>query len=157
MIRKKYKFKESRNIESDKKYKSNKQRNTHKIFIDSRKYNPTMSSKDSQNPGRKKQKKEVKKEESIKKEDNVNTEEAKPEMVPTAVSEEQERLRRNEMVNRAEQLITSISRKRAEVGQLMMMIMTLTMLMQLEALVEGAAGKTDDSETLHRWVNAECH
>ena len=77
-----------------------------------------------------------------------------------ALSEEQERLqRKKEMLIRAEQLIASISTRRAEVGRLMMVMLmiTLTMFVQLEALVEGAAGTSNKVENLHRWVLAECH
>ena len=78
---------------------------------------------------------------------------------PPALSEEQERLQRKEMLIRAEQLIASISRRRAEVGRLMMVMLmiALTMFVQLETLVEGAAGTSNKVENLHRWVLAECH
>ena len=78
---------------------------------------------------------------------------------PPALSEEQERLQRKEMLIRAEQLIASISTRRAEVGRLMMVMLmiTLTMFVQLEALVEGAAGTSNKVENLHRWVLAECY
>ena len=84
-------------------------------------------------------------------------------IVEVTMPKEQERLqRKKQMVNRAEQLLASISRRRAEVGRLMMMMMTMmmtviiiTLFVQLEALVEGAAGKSNNWETLHRWVLSE--
>ena len=54
-----------------------------------------------------------------------------------------------------------MGRRRHEVGMMMMMmikvmtIKTMIMLLQLDALVEGAAGKSYGCKTLHRWVLAE--